>query len=200
MKSTTIDKTIQIFQQHSGRMRTSEAIRLGIAPRTLYALRDSGQIKEITRGVYQLPDTPLDEQTDLVQVALRIPKGAICLISALAFHNLTTQIPHAVHVALPLAAEKPRLTYPPLRLFWLSPSAYQAGIEEHKIGDVTLRIYGREKTIVDCFKFRNKIGLEIALEALREGLRQGCTPATLMEYARIDRVERILRPYLEALA
>jgi predicted transcriptional regulator of viral defense system len=200
MKSTTIEKTIQIFQQHSGRLRTSEAIRLGIAPRTLYALRDSGQIEEVTRGIFQLPDTPLDEQIDLVQIALRIPKGVICLISALAFHNLTTQIPHAVYVALPLDSEKPRLVYPPLRLFWLSPSAYQAGMEEHKAEDVTLRVYGREKTIADCFKFRNKIGLEVALDALKEGLRQGCIPAILLEYARIDRVERILRPYLEALA
>jgi ABC-type sugar transport system substrate-binding protein len=90
MKSTTIDKALRIFQQHSGRLRTSEAIQLGIAPRILYALRDSGQIEEVTRGVFQLPGTPLDEQTDLVQVALRIPKGVICLISALAFHNLTT--------------------------------------------------------------------------------------------------------------
>jgi predicted transcriptional regulator of viral defense system len=200
MKPTTFANALQVFKHHSGRLRTSEAIRLGIPPRTLYALRDSGQVEEVTRGIFQLPGTPLDEHYDLVQVALRIPKGVICLISALVFHNLTTQIPHAVYVALPLAAEKPRLTYPPVRLFWLSPPAYQAGMEEHKSGSEIIRVYSREKTIADCFKFRNKIGLEVALDALKNGLRQGCTPAILLEYARIDRVERILRPYLEALA
>ncbi len=200
MKPNSIEKALQVFQRHSGRLRTSEAIRLGIAPRTLYALRDSGQIKEVTRGIYQLPGIPMDEEPDLVQVSLRVPKGVICLVSALAFHNLTTQIPHAVYVALPIDAEKPRLVYPPLRLFWLSPSAYQAGIEEHQSGEVAIRIYGREKTIADCFKFRNKIGLEVALEALKEGLHQGCTPSALLEYARIDRVERILSPYLQVLA
>lgn len=199
MKMTAIEKAITIFQQYSGTLRASQAIRLGIAPRTLYALRDAGRIVEVTRGVYRLPDTPLSQHVDLVQVALRIPKGVICLVSALAFHNLTTQIPHQVYVALPLDAEKPRLAYPPVRLFWLSRAAYSAGIEEHLLEGVTLRVYSREKTIADCFKYRNKIGLEVALEALKEGLGQGCKPESLMEFARIDRVEKIMRPYLEAL-
>ena len=154
---------------------------------------------EETRGVYRLPDAPVNEHADLVQAALRIPKGVICLISALALHGLTTQIPHAVNIALPLNAEKPRLEYPPVRLFWLSPAAYAAGIEEHLLDGVHVRAYSREKTIADCFKYRNKIGLSVAVEALKDGLGQGCKPETLLKFGRIDRVEKIMRPYLEAL-
>lgn len=195
----TIERAIKLFQQHSGWLRTSQAIRLGIAPRTLYALRDAGRLEEVTRGVYRLPGLPVSEHADLAQVALRIPKGIICLISALAFHTMTTQIPHEVYVALPLDAEKPRLVYPPVRLFWLSRQAHAAGVEEHVLDGVTVRIYGREKTVADCFKYRNRIGLNVALEALKEGLDRGCKPETLLEFARIDRVERVMRPYLEAL-
>lgn len=199
MKTNSAQKAITIFKQHSGILRTSQAIRLGIAPRTLYALRDAGRIVEVTRGVYRLPEAPSGGHSDLVSAALRIPKGIICLISALSFHNLTTQIPHQVYVALPLDAEKPRLAYPPVRLFWLSRAAYSAGVEEHLLDGATVRVYSREKTIADCFKYRNKIGLDVALEALKEGLGQGCKPASLMEFARIDRVWKTMRPYLEAL-
>ena len=157
------------------------------------------EIVEVTRGVYRLPEIPPSQHTDLVRVALRVPKGIICLISALSFHNLTTQIPHQVYVALPLDAEKPRLAYPPVRLLWLSQAAYSVGVEEHFLEGVIVRVYSREKTIADCFKYRNKIGLEVALEALKEGLSQGCQPQSLIEFARIDRVEKIIRPYLEAL-
>jgi predicted transcriptional regulator of viral defense system len=199
MKPSSIEKAMNLFRQHNNTLQTSQAIRLGIAPRTLYALRDAGGIVELTRGVYRLADAPPLSHADLVQVALRIPKGVICLISALSFHNLTTQIPHQVYVALPLDAEKPRLVYPPVRLFWLSPPVYSAGIETHLLDGVTVHIYGWEKTIADCFKYRNKVGLDVTLEALKEGLSQGCKLETLMEFARIDRVEKTMRPYLEAL-
>jgi predicted transcriptional regulator of viral defense system len=199
MKSASFTKAIQIFQQHDGMLRTAQAIQLGIAPRTLYAMRDAGEIVQITRGVYRLADAPPLSHVDLVQVALRVPKGVICLISALSFHDLTTQIPHQVYVALPLDAEKPRLQYPPVRLFWLSQFVYTAGVEKHILDGVAVRIFSREKTIVDCFKYRNKIGLDVALEALKDGLAKGCKPETLMDFASIDRVEKIMRPYLEAL-
>jgi predicted transcriptional regulator of viral defense system len=199
MRTDTIQKALTVFRQHPGALHASQAIRLGIAPRTLYALRDVGLLVELSRGLFQLPETPLRAHADLVQVALRVPKGVVCLVSALAFHGLTTQIPHAVYLALPLDAEKPRLPYPPLRLFWLSASVYSAGVEQHVLDGVIVRMYNREKTIADCFKFRNKIGLEIALEALKEGLAQGCLPQILLDSARLDRVEKIIRPYLEAL-
>jgi predicted transcriptional regulator of viral defense system len=128
-----------------------------------------------------------------------VPRGVICLISALAFHDLTTQIPHAVHVALERGSEAPRLR-PPLRVFWLSGPSFHEGIEVRQIDGVPVRIYGPEKTVADCFKYRNEFGLDVAIEALRawrDRLRP--RPDVLLHYARIDRVERVIRPYLEAL-
>jgi len=200
MKPETIEKTLDAFRQHDSILRTSQAIQLGIAPRTLYALYEAGLLVKVTRGVYRLAEAEPLSNADLIQVAFRIPKGIICLISALSYHNLTTQIPHQVYVALPLDAEKPRLAYPPVRLFWLSKPVYSAGIDEHLMDGTTISIYNREKTIADCFKYRNKIGLDIALEAFKEGIDQDCDIELIMEYARINRVEKVMRPYMEALS
>ena len=200
MKPETIEKALNIFREHSDLLRTSHAIELGIAPRTLYAMHEAGLLVKITRGVFRLAEAAPLSDSDLIQVALRIQKGVICLISALAHHNLTTQIPHQVYVALPLHAEKPRLKYPPVRLFWFSRSVYSAGIDEHIIDGTSVSMYNREKTIADCFKYRNKLGLDIAIKALKEGLDQGCNVVSIMEYARIDRVENVMRPYMEALS
>jgi predicted transcriptional regulator of viral defense system len=200
MTNNAIDRATKIFQDHSGILRTHQAIRLGIAPRTLYKMRDTGLILRESRGLYRLVDVDSGSNTDLIQVALRVPKGVICLISALSFHNLSTQIPHQVYVALPIDAEKPRLEYPPLRIFWLSQKTYSAGIENKELDGISVHIYGIEKTIADCFKFRNKIGLDVALEALKDyRKREYFNIGTLLHYARIDRVERIIKPYLEAV-
>ena len=199
MKPETIEKALNIFREHDNLLRTSQAIELGIAPRTLYAMHDAGLLVKITRGVFRLAEAAPLSDADLIQVALRIQKGVICLISALAYHNLTTQIPHQINVAIPLHAEKPRLKYPPVRLFWFSRSVYSAGIDEHLIDGTSVSMYNREKTIADCFKYRNKIGLDISIEALKEGLDRGCKIALIMKYARIDRVENVIRPYMEAL-
>lgn len=200
MKPETIEKALNIFREHNDILRTSQAIELGIAPRTLYAMHDAGLLVKITRGVFRLAEAASLSDADLIQVALRIQKGVICLISALAYHNLTTQIPHQIYVALPLHAEKPRLKYPPVRLFWFSRSVYSAGIDEHLIDGISVSMYNREKTIADCFKYRNKIGLDIAIKALKEGIDQGCNVVSIIEYARIDRVEKVMRPYMEALS
>jgi predicted transcriptional regulator of viral defense system len=195
-----IDRAIKVFREHHGILRTQQAIRYGIAPRTLYHMRDSGVILCESRGLYRLADTELNSNTDLIQVHLRIPKAVICLISALSFHNLTIQIPHQVYIGLPTDAEKPRLEYPPLRIFWLSPMVYATGIENYELDGISVKIYGIEKTIADCFKFRNKIGIDVALEALREyRKRDGFNVETLLNYARINRVEKLIRPYLEAI-
>jgi len=135
---------------------------------------------------------------DFVQVALRVPDSIICLISALNFHQLTTQIPYRVYIALPQKVKPPRLEYPPLDIVYLSPKPYLAGIEEHTLDRFPVRIYSREKTVADCFKFRNKIGLDIALEALKDYVRQpGRDIPKILEFARINRVEKIIRPYLQ---
>ena len=206
MASKSIERATTIFRTHNGYLRTSEAIRLGIAPRTLYAMRDRSLLEQVSRGIYRLTELPELANPDLVTVALRIPKGVICLISALAFHNLTTQIPHQIDVALPQHSAKARLDYPPLRFFWLSSSplrgasSYEAGIEEHLLDNVPVRIYSVEKTIADCFKFRHQIGQNVALEALKDYfISRRFQIELLLNYARINRVERIMRPYMEAL-
>ncbi len=179
----------------------SDALRAGINRKTLYAMRDQGVVEQLSRGVYRLASLPGLEAPDLVAVATRIPKGVVCLVSALAFHDLTTQVPHVVDVAIARGTEKPRVDYPPVKAYWFSGEAFTAGIETPVVDSVAIRVYGAEKSIADAFKYRNKIGIDVALEALRNW-RQRAKPdfARVLEYARICRVERVIRPYLEALS
>lgn len=177
-----------------------EALARGIHPRTLYTLRDEGLLMQVTRGLYRLADLPPMQEPDLVAVARRVPEAVVCLISALAFHGVATQIPHEVSIALPRGVRAPGLAYPPVRVFRLSGSCLTEGIETHVLDAVKVRVFGLEKTVADCFKFRNKIGLDVALEALKEALaRPGVTPAGVLRYATACRVETVIRPYLEAL-
>lgn len=163
-------------------------------------MRDDGTLEAVSRGVYRLVDSEPPGNPDLVTVATRVRGGVICLISALAFHELTTQIPHEVHVALQRGAEIPRLEYPPIRIYWVSGQAYSAGVETHELEGVSARIYSPEKTLADCFKFRNKIGLDTAVEAVRfYRERRSVNMDALMRYAKICRVEKVIRPYLEAI-
>jgi len=189
------------FIAHGGIMSTGEAISSGIHPRILYEMRDKGKIERLERGLYRLAELPALSNPDLVPVALKIPKGVICLISALAFHKLTTQLPHEVFVALPINTEPPRFSHPPIRIFWFTGKAYSEGIEENKIDGVSVKIYCIEKTIADCFKYRNKLGLDVALEALKEYYEQRKRKLLddLLYYAKICRVEKVMRPYIEAL-
>jgi len=188
------------FETTAERCAPPEALRHGVHPRTLYAMRDSGILEQISRGLYRLAELPPLGHPDLVTVALKIRNGVICLISALAFHELTTQVPHEVYVAVKQGSEPPRLPYPPVRLFWFSGDAFTEGVQIHKVGGVPLRIYGPEKTVADCFKHRNKIGLEVALEALKAYRRRKSFNVDKLLYsARVCRVEKIMRPYLEAL-
>jgi len=196
---TVIKVALQVFEKNKV-MRSAEIFAQGIQPRTLYQMRDDGLVVQEGRGLYRLAEEQLWSDPDLTLVSLRIPKGVVCLISALYFHRLTTQIPHEVYVALPKDSEKPRIQYPPTRFFWISPEPFKAGIETHTIDNVDIKIYSVAKTIADCFKFRNKIGMDVALEALREGLRyKRCTPEEILRFARINRVERVILPYVEAL-
>jgi len=181
-------------------LRTSAAMRAGIHPRTLYAMRDKGVIEQVSRGLYRLTDLPPLTNPDLVTVAAKVPRGVICLISALVFHDITLQIPHAVHIALPRGNERPRLPYPPIRVFSFSGRSFTEGIETHKVDGLELQIYSVEKTLADCFKFRNKIGFDVALEALKfYRIRKRLKVDDLMKFCRICRVEKVLLPYLEAL-
>ncbi|MBE0418024.1 MAG: type IV toxin-antitoxin system AbiEi family antitoxin domain-containing protein [Coriobacteriia bacterium] len=183
-----------------GIARTSYLLRAGVQPRTLYWMRDEAMLEQVSRGLYRLADLPALTSPDLATVAARIPKGVICLISALAFHEVTDEIPHRVDVALPPGSEEPRLDYPPIRTYRLSGRSYLDGIEEHVIDGVTVRVYSLAKTIADCFKFRNRIGTDVAVQALREALRgRRVRVEDLVRFARVDRVDNVMRPYLEAV-
>ena len=196
----SVEKAEKIFRDRGGVLKTGEALSAGIHPRTLYEMQQSGVLEQLTRGLYRLADLPSLGNPDLISVSLKIPNGVICLISALAYHEITTQVPHEVYVALERGTESPRLAHPPIRIFWFSGQAFTHGIDTHKIDGVSVRIYNPEKTIADCFKYRNKIGLDTAIEALklyREKKR--FKSEELMKFARVCRVEKVIRPYLEAL-
>ncbi len=188
-----------IIRQRGGILRTSEALRLGIHPRTLYRLHELGRLERLERGLYRLTGTPPFAYPDFVIVARKVPRGVICLTSALAFHGLTTQVPHAVDLALPAGARRPRLHHPPLQVYRFSFPTFEAGIEVHEDGGVPFRLYNPAKSVADAFKFRHRIGTDIATEALRNYLRSGRPLDTLMDYARLCRVAEVLRPYIEAL-
>lgn len=189
-----------LFLKYGGILRTGEALDLGIHRRTLYAMRDSGLLERLDRGLYRLTDLPPLSDPDIVIVARKIPDGVICLISALHFYELTTQIPHAVSIAVRRGKEPPRLGYPPTKIYTFSGQAFTEGIETHVIDETTVRVYSAEKTIADCFKYRHKLGMDIVREAL-EFYRKKRKPnrRKLLQFARVCRVEKIMRPYLETL-
>lgn len=196
-----IKEAVALFKEHGGIMRTSEALDEGIHSRTLYWMRDHGYLNQLERGVYQIEDKEPLSNPDLAVVGTKIPEAKICLISALDFHNMTTEIPHKVHIALPRRHWKPKLEYPPIQVYWFSGKSLTEGIENHEVDGVKIQVYNPAKTIADCFKFRNKIGMDIALEALKNGLKEGkATYSEILKYADICRVENVIRPYLETIA
>ena len=193
-------KAKPLFLKQGGILKTKEAIRVGIHPRTLYEMLNAGVLERLNRGLYRLADLPPLGNPDLVSVSLKVPHGVICLISALHYHDITTQIPHEIYLALGRGTEPPRLDHPPIRIFWFTGRAFAEGVEMHKIDGIPIHIYSPEKTVVDCFKYRNKIGLDVAIEALRECWRnRRCTMDQLWYYAKICRVTNVMRPYLEAV-
>ncbi|MEN8250987.1 MAG: type IV toxin-antitoxin system AbiEi family antitoxin domain-containing protein [Bacteroidota bacterium] len=197
--NTASDRARQIIHNRGGLIRTSEALRAGIHPRTLYQLRDSGELEQLSRGIYWLTDIEAVSNPDLVIVATRIPNAVICLISALAFHEITTQIPHVISVAIPKNNKAPVIDYPPVQVYKFSTVAYETGIEDHRIDGVTVKIYSPEKTLVDCFKFRNKIGMDVVLEALKlYRTHMKFDHKKIFEYAKVCRVDKVILPYMEA--
>lgn len=191
---------VESFRRRSGILRTKEALDSGIHPRTLYRLRDEGVIERVSRGVYRLAGMPDLAHPDLVTVALRVPRAILCLVSALAYHDATSEVPHEVQIALPRRTKPPRLDHPPVRVFWFSGAALSDGIEVVTIDGIGVRVYDLPKTVVDCFRFRNKLGLDVAVEALNQALkRKGTRPADVLRYARMCRIESVILPYVEAI-
>ncbi|HEX5050804.1 MAG TPA: type IV toxin-antitoxin system AbiEi family antitoxin domain-containing protein [Planctomycetota bacterium] len=183
-----------------GAFRTSQARTLGIDSRTLRQLRDNGHVEQLARGVYRVADLPPPANPDLLIVAARLPQAVLCLISALAFHDLTEEVPHEVHIALPRGAEQPRFDHPPLRVVRLKPASIEAGVQVHRVDGLDLRVFSPAKTVADCFQFRAQVGLDTALSALKAlRRRRGFDPEELLRFARICRVERLVSRYLEAI-
>jgi len=200
MESDAVRNAVKLFRGRGGVLRTKEALALGIHPRTLYHMRDTSIVEQISRGVYRLASLPPLGEPDLATVALRVPRAVVCLVSALSYYQITTQVPREVQIALPRGMKSPVLHYPPIRVFRFSGAAFTTGIETLRLDAVAGRMYRPEKTVADCFRFRNKIGMDVAIEALQLALRdRRITPARLLHYARICRVEKIMIPYLEAL-
>lgn len=198
--TTAAKRAVHIFESHGGILRTEQAIAFGIHPRILYELRDRAVIEKLERGLYRLASAPPLAAPDFITVALKVPRGVICLISALAFHQMTSQVPHSVYVAIPANDQAPRLSHPPLRLFWYSKTIHESGITEQQIDGTTVRIYSPEKTLADCFKFRNKIGIDVCVEALQIYRQRGRMRLDEIErYAKLCRVQQIMRPYIEAV-
>ena len=192
-KQAAPEKAKCLIRESGGIIRTSYALKAGVHPRTLYALRDNGTLEQLSRGVYRLAGQEPVSNPDLVTVATRIPGAVICLVSALAIHEITTQVPHAVSIALEKGTESPRIDHPPLSVHRFSKETFAAGIEQHEIDGVTVCVYNAEKTLADCFKFRNKIGMDVVVEALklyRE--RRKLKVEELLKYAHICRVENIM--------
>ncbi len=191
---------IALIRERRGTIRTTEAIRAGIHPRTLYELRDTGELIPLSRGVYRLADMPFIANIDLATIATRIPRAVVCLVSALAYHGITTQVPHVVSIALEKGAETPRLAFPPITVHRFSGDRLTKGVQEHIVDDIQVRVYNAEKTLADCFRYRNKIGVDVVLEAIKlYKARKPVDVGELLKYARICGVENIMRPYIEVL-
>jgi predicted transcriptional regulator of viral defense system len=198
-----MDHTRRILEmvEQAGVLRPRDLDAHGIPRIYLSRLCERGILQRVGRGLYVLSNADVSEHHTLAEAGKRVPHGVVCLLSALRFHGLTTQAPFEVWLAIGSKVWRPQVDYPRLRFVRFSARALEAGVEEHSIEGVIVRVYNPAKTVADCFKYRNKIGLDVALEALRDCRRQRiCTNDKLWHYAKICRVANIMRPYMEATA
>ena len=199
MGMSSLDEALALIARRGGTVRTSEALAAGIHARTLHALRDSGQLEQLARGLFRLAELPPPGDPDLAVIAAAVPKAVLCLLSALAAHELTTQIPHTIRIAIPRTSRYPSLPGTPIKVVRFGEAAFDAGIERYDFDGGTIRIYGPEKTLADCFKFRGKLGLDPFHEGLASYRRRPkASMQRVLEFARIDRVDKAIRPYLQA--
>jgi len=184
----------------AGVVSAREVRKLGIHPEYLRRLCAAGRLVRVGRALYMLPDADVTAQHDLAVAVKAVPRGVVCLLSALSFHNIGMQVPHEVWLAIGRRSAAPRVKWPQMRIMRFSGKALMEGIEKHTIERVPVSIYNAAKTVADCFKYRNKVGLDVALEALREVMRERrCTIEELWRYAKVCRVTNVMRPYMEAL-
>ena len=200
MNSSQLVKIINIIKE-LGIIRPCDLDGYGIPREYLRRLCTSGILKRPSRGIYTLSTAEITEHHSLIQACKRVPKGVVCLLSALRFFDLTTHAPHEIWLAIDRKARLPKVDGLPLRIVRFSGEALLEGIEQHAVEGVEIKVYTLAKTIADCFKYRHKIGLDVALEALRECRRERrCTMDDLWHYAKVCRVANVMRPYLEVLA
>lgn len=183
-----------------GLLRPSDLDAIGASRVTLARMTDAGLLEKVDRGLYRLADQDHSENESLITVATKVPQAVFCLLTALQFLDLTTQLPREIWIAMPRGSHVPKIDYPPIKMVQVTGDAYAAGIEIFQHDGIPLRIYGVARTVVDCFKHRNKIGIDVALEALRDARAQKKASADdLWRYAKICRVANVMRPYLEAI-
>ena len=196
----TVNEKIINLVQEVGIVRPRDVEAIGIPREYLLRLYRRGELERIGRGLYIIPGSLSSEYASMAEISKRIPHAVICLLSALVFHDLTTQLPNRIWIAIEGKKWKPGIEYPSIELIRMSGNAYQFGIEEHAIEGVPVRVYSPVKTVVDCFKYRNKIGLDVAIEALRDSWRKKkATMDELWTAAKVCRVSNVMRPYLESL-
>ncbi len=196
---TRADRVLDLVKK-AGVLRPRDLDAFGIPRIYLSRLLQAGKLQRIARGLYALPGGHVSEHRSLAEACKRVPRGVVCLVSALRFHELTTESPFQVWLAIGAKAWRPHVDYPPLRVVRFSSAAITSGVEQHQIEGITVPVFSPAKTVADCFKYRNKIGLDVAIDALRECWRsRRCTMDELWKYARVCRVQNVMRPYLESI-
>jgi predicted transcriptional regulator of viral defense system len=199
MKTRT-QELISFFQSHGGVARFSTILKAGFHPDSLTALEKEKKVEKIARGLYRVTNYTHGPYPDLVIASLQAPRGVICLLSTLSFYEVTSEVPRYVDLAIPQGTHANRIKYPPVRFYRFTPQAWKAGIEEPEIEGHKIKIYSLAKTIADCFKFRNKIGMDVVRDALKVAITEkGVKPKEIMHYAKICRVASIIKPILEAM-
>ncbi len=199
MTKTTRKKIIRLARA-GGVIRAAEVEAAGIHRKHLIELTQDGTLERVGRGLYRLAGSPVTEHQSLVEASKAVPQGVICLLSALAFHRMTTQLPHEVWIAISREARRPTFHSLQLRVVQMSERGLNTDVEHHKLAGVEVRVFSKAKTVVDCFKWRKIVGQDVAIEALRDYLsRRSSKPTELMRLARICRVSSVMRPYMEAL-
>lgn len=198
--NASAEKRVLNFARQGGILRPRDLQAKGLPKDYLWRLHKQEKLEKVGRGMYAMPGAVMNEHQTVVQAALRVPHGVVCLLSALRFHDLTTQSPFEIWMAIDVKARAPKEEIIPLRIVRFSGKALTAGVETHSIEGLTVRVYNPAKTVADCFKYRNKIGLDVALEALRDCWRKKkATSDDLWHYAKVCRVAHVMRPYLESV-
>jgi len=198
-KNSKRQQVLKLIREQSI-VRPRDLTERGLPKDYLYILEKEGIVERLGRGLYQWPDKDLGRHQSLTEVCKLAPKAVVALFSALNYHNITTQNPHQIWLAIDRKAWRPEISYPPVRFVTMSGEALHTGVEEHSIDGVVIKVFCPAKTVADCFKYRNKVGLDVALDALREGWSaHKFTMDELFRYAEVCRVKKVMQPYIESL-